>query len=130
MADNLRRRGMTSEDITDICFLCGKEGETIDHLFLHLVGLVFLPVWIWCFLMLSYFIGRHGDGSIFWVQFYGGLFLMSLRGWFGKRVMRCNWVPQDVKLCTALFLGSLLRIMIKISAPNELKNRFTWILYN
>ena len=34
-ADNLRRRGLTSMAISDICVLCGKVNETVDHLFVH-----------------------------------------------------------------------------------------------
>ena len=33
--DNLRKRRIMSEAISDTCVLCGKEKETITHLFLH-----------------------------------------------------------------------------------------------
>eukprot|EP00268_Persea_americana_P062605 TRINITY_DN8040_c1_g2_i6.p1 TRINITY_DN8040_c1_g2~~TRINITY_DN8040_c1_g2_i6.p1 ORF type:complete len:254 (+),score=31.35 TRINITY_DN8040_c1_g2_i6:132-893(+) len=33
--DNLRKRRITSEAIADTCVLCGKEEESITHLFLH-----------------------------------------------------------------------------------------------
>ena len=33
--NNLRRRGILSEAILDICVLCGKEEESINHLFMH-----------------------------------------------------------------------------------------------
>ena len=32
--DNLRRRGLTSNNISNTCVMCGKEGS-IDHLFLQ-----------------------------------------------------------------------------------------------
>lgn len=35
VADNLRRKGISSKAIPDICLLCGKERETVDFLFLH-----------------------------------------------------------------------------------------------
>lgn len=31
MADNLRRTGLTSVAISDICMICGKDNETVDH---------------------------------------------------------------------------------------------------
>lgn len=33
--DNLRRRGILSDAISDICIFCGKEAESVNHLFLH-----------------------------------------------------------------------------------------------
>ena len=33
--DVLRRKGLTLENINDRCSLCGREDETINHLFLH-----------------------------------------------------------------------------------------------
>lgn len=33
--DNLRKRGFVSEAISNIFVLCGKEKESINHLFLH-----------------------------------------------------------------------------------------------
>ena len=33
--DNLRRRGLLSESISDICCLCRRKRESIDHLFIH-----------------------------------------------------------------------------------------------
>lgn len=33
--DNLRRRGMTSINLFDICLKCGKEKESVNHLFLY-----------------------------------------------------------------------------------------------
>lgn len=42
---NLRRIGMLSETILDVCLLCGKDGEIVDHIFLHCErGHV-----VWCF---------------------------------------------------------------------------------
>lgn len=35
MVDNLRRRGLSSEAISDLCLMCGEERETMDHLFVH-----------------------------------------------------------------------------------------------
>lgn len=35
-ADNLRRRGMLADSISDTCSLSGKEGESINHLFFAL----------------------------------------------------------------------------------------------
>eukprot|EP00268_Persea_americana_P000277 TRINITY_DN10107_c0_g1_i2.p1 TRINITY_DN10107_c0_g1~~TRINITY_DN10107_c0_g1_i2.p1 ORF type:complete len:112 (-),score=12.99 TRINITY_DN10107_c0_g1_i2:315-650(-) len=35
MADNLRRRELGLKAISDLCVLCGKEMESIDHLFIH-----------------------------------------------------------------------------------------------
>lgn len=34
-ADTLRRRGILSEEIFDVCPLCGVERVEVDHLFLH-----------------------------------------------------------------------------------------------
>ena len=33
--DDLRKRGMTSTNILNTCTMCGKENETVNHLFLH-----------------------------------------------------------------------------------------------
>ena len=33
--DNLRKKGVTYTNILDTCTMCGKENETINHLFLH-----------------------------------------------------------------------------------------------
>lgn len=33
--DVLGRKGLSLETISELCVLCGKEMETIDHLFLH-----------------------------------------------------------------------------------------------
>ena len=33
--DNLRRRGLDSAAVSNLCVLCGKDNETIDHLFVH-----------------------------------------------------------------------------------------------
>lgn len=33
--DNLRRRGLRREFVSDMCCLCGKERESIDHLLIH-----------------------------------------------------------------------------------------------
>lgn len=35
MVDDLRRRGLSSEAISDLCLMCGQERETMDHLFVH-----------------------------------------------------------------------------------------------
>lgn len=35
MTDNLRRKGSTSKNIVETCSLCRKEGEMINHRFLH-----------------------------------------------------------------------------------------------
>lgn len=35
MIENLRRRGLLSEDILHFCLLCAVERETVDHLILH-----------------------------------------------------------------------------------------------
>lgn len=35
MVDNLRRRGLTSNDMSDICVMCGNEEELVNYLFLH-----------------------------------------------------------------------------------------------
>ena len=41
MADNLRKNGLTDSSISDVCVMCRKELETINHLFLHCLWLVF-----------------------------------------------------------------------------------------
>lgn len=35
MANNLRRRGFSSEAFSTMCYFCGREEESINHLFLH-----------------------------------------------------------------------------------------------
>lgn len=35
--DSLRRRGMSSINLFDICLKCGKEKESVNHLFLYYV---------------------------------------------------------------------------------------------
>eukprot|EP00268_Persea_americana_P066692 TRINITY_DN9111_c2_g1_i2.p1 TRINITY_DN9111_c2_g1~~TRINITY_DN9111_c2_g1_i2.p1 ORF type:complete len:125 (-),score=11.96 TRINITY_DN9111_c2_g1_i2:821-1195(-) len=35
MVDNLRRRGLASLNILDICVMCGKDSSSINHLFIH-----------------------------------------------------------------------------------------------
>lgn len=35
IADNLRRKGLLLEDISDMCMICWRFRESIDHLFLH-----------------------------------------------------------------------------------------------
>lgn len=50
MADSLRRKGMSLDAILDICLFCGKEMESVDHLFL----LCNFAHFLWClFLALS-----------------------------------------------------------------------------
>ena len=34
-ADNLRRRAFASKAISDLCVMCRKGRETVDHLFVH-----------------------------------------------------------------------------------------------
>lgn len=43
VANNLRRRGLTLEAISDLCMLCNKEEEMIDHLLFH-SEFLFLPM--------------------------------------------------------------------------------------
>ena len=35
MIDTLRRKELMSDSISDMCCLCGRELESIDHLFIH-----------------------------------------------------------------------------------------------
>lgn len=43
-AENLRRRGLFLENISDLYVLCGKERETNDHISVHCEFAYFL----WC----------------------------------------------------------------------------------
>lgn len=55
MADILRRRGITSSNISDMCILCRKEGESVDHLFIARLPNIFGVILLVCVRQLSVF---------------------------------------------------------------------------
>lgn len=96
IANVLRRRGISLEEILDMCPLCGKDREVIDHLFLYCefsyhVWCRFLAncVVSWCFLgsladlfeawRLSPF---SGSGVVLW-----RILPFASYGWCGKKEM-------------------------------------------
>lgn len=71
------RRGLTSEEISDLCELCNKERESVDHVFLHCGVVASLPCLVrcpWFFLGLWLAWLKHGGGFPFLVVvlFFGG----------------------------------------------------------
>ena len=93
--DNLRR-GLMSIDISDICCLCRREMESVNHLFLHW----HIASFIWRYLLKACGVNRSFPGSVvvffrlgrgcLWletVRFYGGSSLFPSFGQFGKREM-------------------------------------------
>lgn len=73
MNEMLKRRGFLFESISELCLIYGKEGETIDHLFLHheyssIVELVFRQEWcgLVIFEQFGWFVGSLEVVSFFW----------------------------------------------------------------
>lgn len=95
MADILRRRGITSSNISDMCILCRKEGESVDHLFIARLPIIFGVLLLVCVRQLNVFQipcqlwSRLGGeflvrGEVF---FSSGSFLLLFFGHCGRKGM-------------------------------------------